>query len=147
MTQDKLGIDRRFFFTPNHLPSGESPLTVILNARGRYQYYQFASRHVLARLKAQKESTTAAEPSLPSAPLPAPVIEPVILPAPEPVIIPDLRTQITPKKSDLRDKITARKTPSAPRKPWMKGRDLSYSGLELGGAEQDIREKKKKERG
>ena len=28
----------------------------------------------------------------------------------------------------------------------MKGRDLSYSGLKLGGAEQDIRERKKKER-
>merc|ERR1711940_124589 len=84
LTQDKLGIDRRFFYTPDHLPSGESPLTVILNARGRYQYYQFASREVLARLKARKEITPAAQPSLPSAPLPTLATVPVVVPSAEP---------------------------------------------------------------
>ena len=99
---------------------------------------------MLARLKARKESTPAAEPSLPSAPLPAPATVPVVVPSAEPVILPDLRNQITPKKSDLRNKITPRKTNL--KKPWMKGKDLSYSGPKLGGAEQDIRERQRKER-
>ena len=99
---------------------------------------------MLARLKARKEITPAAQLSLPSAPLPTPAIVPEAEPSADPVILPDLRNQITPKKKDLRNKITPRKTTS--KKPWMKGKDLSYSGSKLGGAEQDIRERQRKER-
>ena len=119
-------------------------MTVILQARGRYKYYTFAGRQVLARLKARKEITPAAQPSLPIDPLPTPVIMPAAEASADPVIQQDLGDQITPKQ-DLRDKITPRKKVTS-KKPWMKGKDLSYSGHKLDSAEHDIRERQRKER-
>ena len=121
--------------SPAHIPTGESALSIILQARGRYEHYKFGSRHMLAKLKAKKESTAASEPTMPSSPQPATVSEPVP--------VPDLRDLITPKKSNLRATITSRKTPAAPRKAYRPNRGRSYSGLKMGETDMDIRERKK----
>ena len=144
LKEDLLGIHRKFYYIPASLPSGENALTVIMQARGRYEYYTFAGRKVLARLKAREEITPAAQPSLPSDPLPTPATVPAAGTSADPVILPDLRDNLTAKKQDLRDKITPKKVIS--RKPWMKGKDLSYSGSKHGTAEQDIRDRQRKER-
>ena len=144
LQQDLLGIHRKFYYIPASPPSGENALNVITQARGRYEFYTFSGRKVLARLKAREEITTAAQPSLPSDPLPTPATVPAAGTSADPVILPDLRDNLTAKKQDLHDKITPKKVTS--KKPWMKGKDLSYSGSKHGTAEQDIRDRQRKER-
>ena len=62
----------------------------------------------------------------------------------EPVPVPDLRQLITPKKGDLRNNITSRKTPPAPRKPYKPKRNRCFSGPAVGReADYDIRERQK----
>ena len=104
LSSDRLGVDDKFYLTPANLPSGENPLTVVMKARGRYPLYQFGSRHLIAAMKARREST-GRESSPPSAPPSVELEESV----------PDLRALIPPKKADLRETIN-RKPPQAPRK-------------------------------
>ena len=145
LKEDLLGIHKKFYYIPASLPSGENALTVIMEARGRYEYYTFSGRKVLARLKAREEITQAAQSSVPSDPLPTPAIVPAAETSANPAILPDLRDSLTPKQPDLRDKITPRKKVLS-KKPWMKGKDISYSGINFGTAEQDVRDRQKKER-
>ena len=145
LKEDLLGIHRKFYLIPVSLPSGENAQTVIMQARGRYEHYTFAGRKVLARLKAREEFTPAAQSSVPSDPLPTPAIQPAAESSTEPVNQRDLRDNLEPKMKDLRDKITPKKKVTS-KKPWMQGKDLTYSAIKLGTAEQDIRERQKKER-
>jgi hypothetical protein len=86
LQEDLLGIHRKFYYIPASPPSGENALNVITQARGRYEYYTFSGRKVLARLKAREEITTAAQPSLPSDPLPTPATVPAAGTSADPVI-------------------------------------------------------------
>ena len=144
LKEDRLGIHQKFYYIPASLPTGENALTVIMEARGRYELYTFSGRKVLARLKAREEITPATQSSVPSDPLPTPAAPPATETSADPANLPDLRDNLTPKLPDLRDKITPKKVLS--KKPWMRGKNISYSGINHGTAEQDVRDRQRKER-
>ena len=55
LSQDRLGVNPKFYWTPQHLLINNSPVTVIMEARGRYEDYKFGSCHAVAPAKAKKE--------------------------------------------------------------------------------------------
>ena len=35
LTEDRLGVDKKFYYMPAHIPTGESAFSIVLQARGR----------------------------------------------------------------------------------------------------------------
>ena len=122
--------------TPEHLPSNDNPVQVIMECRGRYENYRFENRHAVAGAKSRKEqkgSQTAPPITHPTEALDKPVPD-------------DLRSLLSPKKADPRTTIKNR-TPYVPRKVKMilvtPDPNYSGSGARSGTGLMDVRERQK----
>ena len=103
-SHDRLGVAASFYSTPQTLPRGDNPVTVLMGARGLYKGYRFGARNVVNTIRDRRE------------------LEGVQQDPPEAVIDPlqdqahhhDLRELLTPKKADLRDTIKGKQMPAVP---------------------------------
>ena len=103
-SHDRLGVAASFYCTPQTLPRGDNPVTVMMGARGLYKGYRFGARNVVNTIRDRRE------------------LEGVRQDPPEAAIDPlqdqahhaDLRELLTPKKPDLRDNIKGKQLPAAP---------------------------------
>ena len=139
LTQDRLGIASSFYCTPQILPRGDIPLTVMMSARGRYAGFRFGKRNVVEKIRNMREQQAVhLTPEAPTVPLLDQQNQQ------------DLRSLLTPKKPDLRANLGRKIIPAPPRKetrlvmvtpdPKYIG-PHTYSGTEL----QDIRQRSKVE--
>jgi hypothetical protein len=103
-SQDRLGVAVAFYSTPQTLPRGDNPVTVLMGARGLYSGYRFGARNVVTTIRDRRELEGVQLDS------PEAVTEPLLDQAHQP----DLRDLLTPKKPDLRDTIKGKQQPAAP---------------------------------
>ena len=105
LSQDRLGIASSFYRTPQTLPRGDIPLTVMMSARGRYAGYRFGKRNVVEKIRNRREQQAVQmTPEAPTVPL---------LDQQNQL---DLRSLLTPKKPDLRANLGRKLVPAPPRK-------------------------------
>ena len=50
-SRDRLGVDPRAYYTPDHLPSNDQPVQLIMESRGRYEEYRFGTRKAVSTAK------------------------------------------------------------------------------------------------
>jgi hypothetical protein len=51
LSKDRLGVDPKAYYTPDHLPSNEHPVQLIMECRGRYEDYRFGTRKAVSTAK------------------------------------------------------------------------------------------------
>ena len=136
----RLGVAATFYSTPQTLPRGDIPVTVMMSARGRYAGYRFGSRNVVGKIRDRREQQVVMNmpPEAPTVPL---------LDQQNQL---DLRSLLTPKKPDLRTNLGRKQVPAPPikrkeTKLVMVTPDPSYIGPHTysGTDLQDIRERSK----
>jgi hypothetical protein len=104
LSQDRLGVAATFYSTPQTLPRGDIPVTVMMSARGRYAGYRFGSRNVVEKVRDRREQQVVMNvpPEAPTVPL---------LDQQNQL---DLRSLLTPKKPDLRNNLGRKQVPAPP---------------------------------
>ena len=145
LSKDRLGVDPKAYHTPDHLPSNDHPVQLIMECRGRYENYRFGTRKAVAAAKDRRENMGShlTPPHTPSKPASSTGDLRNILPPRKD--LPDLRNNIRKKSASESSSVPSLPAKKKEVKMILLPKDPNYRGPGAfsGTGKMDIREREK----